>query len=351
MSSDGASRSTSGMHPSPLEAEAASSSSPPFTPLDIGGPVASARFSGGNVFLWDPADIVRLRTRGHVAVTPVGLCSAKVATRGKAAAVPVLLSDEELYVCWRNGWVTHVPSTSSAPVPPTSSSSSSAAAGTKRKAGGGPDSSSSSSPSPSSTGLVDIGAHLAAVAAAERARWGPSGSPTLLRRTVFFDLWRRGYCITNGLKFGVHFLAYRSDPTAVHAAFMVIAAREGEGIAPLDLVARARVATTALKTCVVAWADVGGGGGGGGGSGEASSSSSSSSSSVRPVRYAAFKRMGPGTALFADTAAQEAARGQGYDYFVEVRPHAPATDDWMALAAADLGDAALLVPGGAAAVV
>ncbi len=203
-----------------------------------------------------------------MAVTPIGLCMAKVSTRGKAAAVPVVLSDEELFTAWVNGWVRAVDER------------------------GDP---------------CDVGKHLALVAEVD-----PS---VRAKRAVFYDLWRHGYAMTNGLKFGVNFLAYRGDPTAVHAAFMVIVVEEGAGIAILDLVARSRVATTALKTCVVAWA---------GDQGAAETPSSSSSSvlltpvhrlACATVRYAAFKRMGPGTALFADDAAQEAARVRDEQYF------------------------------------
>jgi hypothetical protein len=78
---------------------------------------------------------------------------------------------------------------------------------------------------------------------------------------------------------------------------MVIVAAEGEGIALLDLVARSRVATTALKVCVMAWADP-----------EISIDDTKKEADLvgGTVRYAAFKRMGPGTAIFSDSEAMKA---------------------------------------------
>jgi tRNA splicing endonuclease len=190
-------------------------------------------------------------------VTAIGSCSVKVATRGKAAAVPVLLTDEDLYTCLTNKWVR----------------------------------------------LVDAaGAHVDADSAlAQNLSILPTAEARegqMLRRAVHADLTLKGYAMTNGIKFGVDFLAYKGDPTSVHAAFMVIVGREGQGIAPLDLVARSRVATTALKMAVMAWASI-------------SSAPHATATSPRPsVTYAVFKRMGPGTAIFADSAAQQAGQAE-----------------------------------------
>jgi len=182
--------------------------------------------------VWDADAAARLRRAGGLAVSPIGLCPAKLGTGGKAAAVPVVLSDAEAATAHANGWLVGEDGV------------------TGRRDG------------------VDLTTLLAAAVAAR-----PQLAAT---RLVHYDLWAAGYRTTTGLKFGVDFLAYLGDPSEVHAAFMVVVAPEGAGIAPLDLVARSRVATTALKTCVLAYADVAAG----------------------TVRYTAFKRMGPGTAIF-----------------------------------------------------
>lgn len=209
----------------------------PLGPADVSlpEPVTLCK-AGDRFFMWDGSEVARLRYYGRVACTAIGSCPTKSSTRGKAAALPVMLSDEESSALVGAGWARVVDAT------------------------GEP---------------IDASALLAA---------GIAGDPTGIRaqrRLVWRDLWSRGYCLTNGIKFGCDFLCYRADPTAVHAAFMVVVLKEGSGVRPLSLTAVARVATTALKIAVVAWADPLAG----------------------TVRYSAFKRMGPGTAIFADAQA------------------------------------------------
>lgn len=223
--------------------------------------------AGDKFFVWSIDDIVWLRTKCRVAITPIGACSAKVATRGKAAAVPVLLSDEDLYTTVANSWVR----------------------------------------------IVDE--HGAAVDAAHALRvslGSDHDGRQSLRRSVHADLTAKGYALTNGLKFGVDYLAYTGDPTSVHAAFMVIVAREGAGISTLDLVARSRVATTALKMAVMAWAQEPHQPSPSPSPPSALSSEAAPAAPRLPVRYAVFKRMGPGTAIFADTVAQQAGLDAGW---------------------------------------
>lgn len=212
---------------------------PPLAPpgLVFGPPVTVCK-AADRYFLWDAADVSRLRQRGRMAVTAVGACPTKTATRGKAAALPVLLNDEEVSALVGAGWARVVDAMGAT--------------------------------------VDDVPEVLAAIVAED-----PCGVRAQ-RRLVFRDLWTRGYCLTNGIKFGCDFLCYRADPTAVHAAFMVSVVREGSGVKPLNLTAVARVATTALKIAVVAWADTLAG----------------------TVRYAAFKRMGPGSAIFRDDIAR-----------------------------------------------
>ena len=262
-------------------------------------------WNGSCAFVWRAADCARLRALGRLCASPVGLCAARLATRGKAAAVPLVLSDEELAVA-----------------------AGAAAAAWRTRA------------VDSRTGApLACGDLLAASAARAPPGWRA-------RRAVFADLWRRGYRCTSGLKFGVDYLAYTADASHVHAAFMVIV-REDRGdadIAALDLVAKARVATTALKICVMAYG-CGDGGGGGAAAGDAAAR----------VRYAAFKRMGPGSAVFeavavaAPRAAAEAvaaaatAAANAAAAAASVPAHPPAPEN------ADADDASALtyVPAGA----
>jgi tRNA splicing endonuclease len=86
---------------------------------------------------------------------------------GKAAAVPAILSDEELFLVVALGWATLLDAATDARLDP------------------------------------------AAVLAASFAR--ASGSPlqARLKRATFADLWAKGYRMTSGIKFGVDWLAYR----------------------------------------------------------------------------------------------------------------------------------------------
>jgi tRNA splicing endonuclease len=271
-------------------------------------------------FVWAADDIVRLRSRGRVAITPIGQCALKTSTRGKAAAIPALLGDEEVWTFGRNGWIRMYD------------------AATGRE--------------------VDVGAELVAATARCSTR-------DLLRRAAFYDLWSKGYALTNGIKFGVDYLAYRGDPTTCHAAFMVQVMAEGEPITPLALLGRSRVATTALKICVLAYADLDAGMGTGmglnteahaGQAGEATDGGAAPAHlrgmGVGRVRYEAFKRMGPGTAVFATdcgVAAMYPAEAEGEAPLQQVAPQGRGDTQWMGVdAGVVVGGAALAGVGGIA---
>ena len=59
--------------------------------------------------------------------------------------------------------------------------------------------------------------------------------------------------MTDGIKFGGHFLAYTGDPEAVHAAFVVRVWCGEAGLAPEAVSAAARAAAGARKALLVAW--------------------------------------------------------------------------------------------------
>ena len=212
--------------------------------FDLGPPIQAAvtKSAAGYIPLaWSATDCIRLRGVGGISISPLGLCPTKVATNAKAAAVPAALSDEELYLAHKLGWVVCTDAVTGKP----------------------------------------FDAATALDHALSAARDVEQRQRMLLKRAAFMDLWIRGYRMTSGLKFGVDYLAYRSDPSVCHAAFMVRVLRAGTDITPLDLVARARVATTTLKTAVLAYVDL----------------------TDWSVRYEAFKRMGPGQAVFAAASA------------------------------------------------
>lgn len=51
-----------------------------------------------------------------------------------------------------------------------------------------------------------------------------SSSLDALKVAVYDDFWQKGYYLTDGLKFGGHFLVYDSDPMMFHSKFIVICA-------------------------------------------------------------------------------------------------------------------------------
>lgn len=70
--------------------------------------------------------------------------------------------------------------------------------------------------------------------------------------SVFVDLWRLGYYVSCGSKFGATFLAYARDPTQCHASFLVNIASSLSPVVPLDFVMRGRIGSIARKQAVLA---------------------------------------------------------------------------------------------------
>lgn len=79
-----------------------------------------------------------------------------------------------------------------------------------------------------------------------------------LRRAAYADLWRRGYFLTDGLKFGADFLAYAGDPLVYHAAFLV-SCQTGR-LPPRQLSGLQRLAQGCGKTLLLSQWDTEGGG-------------------------------------------------------------------------------------------
>jgi len=52
--------------------------------------------------------------------------------------------------------------------------------------------------------------------------WPFKDQPLSSKDLVFRDLWKRGFCMVDGLKFGVDYLAYGNDPLRFHADLMVL---------------------------------------------------------------------------------------------------------------------------------
>ncbi|EME26496.1 tRNA-splicing endonuclease subunit Sen34 [Galdieria sulphuraria] len=75
------------------------------------------------------------------------------------------------------------------------------------------------------------------------------------RLTVFHDLWKRGFYISSGVKFGADFLAYADDPILFHASLAVVVAEQDSKISPRDLVAFGRLGVSTKKRATLAYID------------------------------------------------------------------------------------------------
>ena len=86
-----------------------------------------------------------------------------------------------------------------------------------------------------------------------RGRVTPFNPDSCLRIRVFRDLWRRGFYLTEGAKFGGDFLAYNGDPVAFHAQFVVICSnKDRTDYSETELVRISRLGTTVKKTVLLA---------------------------------------------------------------------------------------------------
>lgn len=73
-----------------------------------------------------------------------------------------------------------------------------------------------------------------------------------LRFAVFRDLWKRGFYMTDGLRFGCDYLLYEDVPGEGHAKYMVKCVSTMASICPLDLAALSRVGSQVKKDTLLA---------------------------------------------------------------------------------------------------
>ena len=83
----------------------------------------------------------------------------------------------------------------------------------------------------------------------------PEGPLERTRRAVYADLWRRGYWLTDGLKFGGHLLAYEGDPLVFHAVFVVRCVTRRPHLR--ELAGLQRLANGCGKRLLLSWLDGG----------------------------------------------------------------------------------------------
>ena len=76
-----------------------------------------------------------------------------------------------------------------------------------------------------------------------------------IRYAVFCDLYNQGYYLTDGTKFGGHFLVYPGDPGIYHSSFIVFCVAFKEKISATDYSALGRLATSVKKSLVLCSVD------------------------------------------------------------------------------------------------
>ena len=78
----------------------------------------------------------------------------------------------------------------------------------------------------------------------------------LCRLAAFRDLWKSGYFLTDGSKFGGDFLVYCGDPVKYHAKYIVICIKNSQALEEArtqDLVARCRLGAGVKKIILFSW--------------------------------------------------------------------------------------------------
>lgn len=69
---------------------------------------------------------------------------------------------------------------------------------------------------------------------------------------TFLDLWRRGFYVTSGGKFGADYLAYLGDPLRFHAQF-IVKCMDKTIMKPKEIIACGRLGQSVRKTVVLSY--------------------------------------------------------------------------------------------------
>lgn len=76
-----------------------------------------------------------------------------------------------------------------------------------------------------------------------------------LKFTVFCNIHQQGYYLTDGLKFGGHFLVYPGDPGIYHSVFIVYCIPFDKKLSAIDYATLGRLATSVKKTLLLCSVD------------------------------------------------------------------------------------------------
>ena len=156
----------------------------------------------GSVFIWDVDDACILRREFGLGMSAVGCVGGeKSGVRRKAGALPVVLTGEEVVLGMEQGILSVV----------------------------------------NDKGEAVEATHVEKAVGACQARLA-----------VLRELLSWGWRVTDGVRFGVHFLAYGTDPCESHAPHMVWVMGESESIETVHVAAMSRIGQRTAKTLLVA---------------------------------------------------------------------------------------------------
>lgn len=80
----------------------------------------------------------------------------------------------------------------------------------------------------------------------------PSNKRERIKYNTFKDLYRKGYYIMSGLRFGCDYLVYESDPLVMHARYMVLCKDPRDDLTALQLISLSRTSVQVNKQLVIA---------------------------------------------------------------------------------------------------
>nr|CAG4638120.1 EOG090X0G6M [Chydorus sphaericus] len=90
-----------------------------------------------------------------------------------------------------------------------------------------------------------------------RPHWKSTATPfdfdikPSVKSFVFEDLWKKGYYITSGQKFGGDFLVYPGDPLKFHSHYIAVCLEEYQPLTPKFLICHGRLGTNVKKTVLL----------------------------------------------------------------------------------------------------
>ncbi|KAJ6230058.1 tRNA-splicing endonuclease subunit sen34-related [Anaeramoeba flamelloides] len=172
-------------------------------------------------FVWDSETILWLRKKHHIVGYLIGT-SQQLEAQLDHWTLPLVLSQEEALLCYYQDLLTFY-KVSSQLFPPNYETK-------------------------NTTNKNDYLANSQLLTRKELVFYfSPMSTSAFTKFAVFQDVWKKGYYLTSGNKFGGDFLVYPGDPIHFHARFILTIVNINQKITPLQLISSARVGVAAKK--------------------------------------------------------------------------------------------------------